>query len=149
MINSTNENIKELLLNRLNAIYDGKPWYGRNLSSILREDKEIPFRALSILRHMIVWRTYVNKVLQGINTSIELNSEQDWPNVTESMIELLDELSQVHQGLIETIEAFDQEKWFDKPMNSSYTYYHLVEGIMDHDLYHLGQIALLKKMNKE
>jgi uncharacterized damage-inducible protein DinB len=47
--------------------------------------------------------------------------------------------------LREAMLAFDPARLFDTVRGKSYTYYVMAHGIVQHDLYHAGQIALLRK----
>jgi hypothetical protein len=69
---------------------------------------------------------------------------QDWRATVE-------QLDKSQEALAAAIEAFDpgnlsqQVPWTDEPM----TYYAVIHGIIHHDLYHAGQIVLIKKSATE
>jgi len=47
--------------------------------------------------------------------------------------------------LRETIAKLDDEKLKEKAAGQEYSIYFMLHGVIQHDLYHAGQIALLKK----
>ncbi len=143
MIKSTKKNINQELSERSSAVFKGKPWYGRNMLSILSMSKEpLTTRALKILEHMIAWKTFVISHLQGEGLKIEINSEDDWPRINDDQEEIIARLTACQENLKNAILNFDENKWFDTPANFKFTYYQLCMGVIDHDIYHIGQIAL-------
>ncbi len=55
----------------------------------------------------------------------------------------------MHEELIAAVEKFP-EKSLTKPVpgkkGAHYNFYYMLHGVLQHELYHAGQIALLKKM---
>ena len=55
----------------------------------------------------------------------------------------------VHEQLIAAVAAFPDSR-LDEMVpgkeGSHYTFYYMLHGVVQHELYHAGQIALLKKM---
>jgi uncharacterized damage-inducible protein DinB len=60
-----------------------------------------------------------------------------WPAALES-------LERAHARLRESVARFDPQRLEQAPAGGS-TAYVLMHGIVQHDLYHAGQIALLRK----
>ncbi len=143
MINSVNGSIKERLLKKLKQIYDGRPWYGKSIKAILgMRDTPLPTEVLSLISHMIVWRSFTTAALSGREYKVELNTEQDWPPVILSSAEILADLEQSQVDLVAAITDFNSAHWHTKPTDAKYTYLDLCEGIIDHDIYHIAQVAL-------
>ena len=65
--------------------------------------------------------------------------------------EALAALDEAHRALVAVIARMPDSQLFDRTNDprvdaeSADTYFQLVEGILQHDVYHSGQIALLKK----
>jgi hypothetical protein len=51
-----------------------------------------------------------------------------------------------HEELLAAIRAFPMGKWRQRPPRSPFTYEQTVRGVAAHDLYHAGQIQLLKRL---
>ena len=77
--------------------------------------------------------------------------ELDWPAVTDTS-ELawkraVDSFFSHHLRLVETIQAFTDERLEATVPGRTYTFYRLFQSTTQHAVYHAGQIALLKKMS--
>ena len=155
MSDSKNEQIRALI-QRFQAIYNGHPWYGTNILSSLKQiTPEMSLQSLlpekkniaEILKHIVAWRQFLIEHLQG-NSSyrIELNSELDWPSIKDlSWDDLLEELGQSQAQILQLL-AGQEDTLLESTLSnvgSPYTFRYLIEGILQHDAYHLGQINLL------
>lgn len=50
-----------------------------------------------------------------------------------------------HEKLVRTVAALPESRLRDRVPGKRYDFYHMLHGIAQHELYHAGQIALLKK----
>jgi uncharacterized damage-inducible protein DinB len=78
-----------------------------------------------------------------------LTAEQDWPAVgvpdPKRWREAVDELRQLNREVRQAILAFAEEKLEEMPVpGHSIAYVHFA-GLAQHDAYHAGQIALLRR----
>ena len=144
MINNSNNNLNQSLAASFINKRTGKPWYGKNFDKILSANG-LNHDCLKILAHVVVWIKFVNDHLKGIRKTIELNSLDDWPPVDPQNQDLVNEFHNVYDQFVEAILGFNPEQWNDKPDGATYTYRELVEGVLDHNLYHMGQIAWISK----
>ncbi len=149
----------EGLIKRLEIVYQGAPWYGNNILSSLQklEADQVNTRVATgkksiaeILRHIVAWRQFLLEHLKGNDTyRIELNSEIDWPPVANlSWPELLEELDNSQQEIIAKLKT-KEDLWLKeivKVGQHEFNFRFLVEGVIQHDIYHLGQINLLKTL---
>lgn len=80
----------------------------------------------------------------------QLTKEEDWPPppeaTGEAWVETIEQLRRLNQELRSAVRAFPSER-LDDPLVSSapYTAYTQFIGITQHDLYHAGQITILKR----
>jgi len=74
-----------------------------------------------------------------------MNTALDWPDCSgQSKTTLLQQLADTQSVLLSTLASMDDEELDIKvPKKYEYTRGDLVLGIMQHDVYHLGQINLL------
>lgn len=144
MINNVKNNLNQSLAARLVNNRSGKPWYGKNFDTILKAP-ELNEDSSKILAHIIVWMNFVQDQLKGINTKIDLNSPEDWPDVSGQNQNLILEFESAYDQLVKTVLNFKTENWDIKFEDSKYSYRELVEGILEHNLYHMGQIAWISK----
>ncbi|GAB3663249.1 hypothetical protein GCM10028791_38590 [Echinicola sediminis] len=147
------------LKNLLNSVFDGDPWYG---DAVMKKLRHIPFTIINstpiqgtntiakLVKHLVNWRFLAIEVLNGNSTyKIHLNSQDDWPDLQLTSIDqwhgLLSELSRTQERLIGLLDRFSDELLDQKAAGREYTNQYLIEGIIQHDIYHLGQIALVAK----
>lgn len=101
-----------------------------------------------LLRHMIAWRVFTIKKLKGLaDFKIDPESAANWDssNVTEKEWNgLLKLLKKTQDALVTVFEGIDTENLTKGVPGSKYSKDYLIRGIIQHDVYHLGQIAVLK-----
>jgi uncharacterized damage-inducible protein DinB len=51
-----------------------------------------------------------------------------------------------HDALVKTVAALSDSRLADRVPGKRYDFYHMLHGIAQHELYHAGQIAILKKI---
>ena len=145
MINSSKDSLNDQLIVHLKNCFEGNPWYGRSILYLLDKYHPLSPQSKSILAHITVWRTFVNRALNNDIQVIELNSPQDWPSENQSEKELIKNLKKSQTDLVRSIATFKPSLWNHKIEGAKYTYFDLVQGVIDHDLYHLGQIVIIEK----
>lgn len=143
------------LINQLAEVFEGEPWYGNSISTYFQEAPATSLNtrfanghsAGQIIAHMIAWRQYVIDKLQGADKILEVGSVEDWENKAYDSADktvLFEKLKATQQTLIQLLgekdDAFLQNKVPGKP----YTFERLVNGIIQHDIYHLGQLYVLR-----
>lgn len=149
-------------LTQLRNIYDGEPWYGESLMDKLEAlTPEQAFTSLTpkmhsiaqIVAHMLVWRRVLAEHLKD-NTDFrpEVDSAEDWNPSTKLKAKgwekLLAELEANQAELCRLLET-QSGKWLEKPFRDGHTYRFLVEGVIQHDVYHIGQIGLLMALESQ
>lgn len=148
----------EELVHKLKESFKGKPWFGDSLiNKLYRIDYRLVNRTLPdsknsiamIIQHIINWRVFViEKMLRNEAFEIEKNSSKDWTEIvinTELEWEkLLSKLISTQNKIIETLEEqMINEYLNNKVPGHNYSFEYLLNGIIQHDIYHSGQIGLL------
>lgn len=151
----------EQLTKEYTDFYQGIPWYGRNFSQIVEDITDGEALAFAgngqsiaqLLCHMIKWRKSLTIRLLG-NTEFRA-SDQDpdnWPAQNTLNAEVWKQAKLEFGELQETIIAElgkRKDSFLDElfvPGNARYTYRYLIIGVIQHDIYHLGQISLMKQL---
>ncbi len=141
----------------LRQTFDGKPWYGPSvmdtLSNLTFEESlnQLPssHTVIEILEHMIAWRTFVIKRLQG-DTEFEIDQEQSFKHISslsnESWRDTIQRLNQTQEDLLQILSQTSDEKLDEMVAGREYNFDKMLHGIIHHDIYHIGQIGLLRKM---
>lgn len=150
-------------INQLEEIYSGKPWYGDSMTDILNKIspgdavKKLSQGKHSIVElvfHMITWRCFVIKQLQGDKEyDVQQNDKNDWREINYGDENLwkdaLSEFDKMHKMLISELNNFNEDLLNKTIPVRSYDYEFMLTGLIQHDMYHLGQISLITSMLKD
>ncbi|HKO77039.1 MAG TPA: DinB family protein [Flavobacterium sp.] len=145
--------------NLYQSIYNGNPWLEVTLANTLKDiTAEQAYRKINpdlntiweIVNHLIQWRRNILRRMQGeIITTPDHNyfvpvidpSEVAW----QQSLQNLAKSQELWNSFFESFDDKDFEKIYP---NNNHTYYEHIHGIIQHDVYHLGQIVILKKLVK-
>jgi uncharacterized damage-inducible protein DinB len=135
---------------------EGNAWHGPALNDLLSGVTAAMASAKpvadahsirEIVLHIAAWQRAAVRMLRG--ESVDLNEQEDWPapfgSDNESWRHAVDQLRATHSELDSAIAALDDARLSDPIAARDYNVYFLLHGIIQHGLYHGGQIALLKK----
>jgi uncharacterized damage-inducible protein DinB len=138
----------------LEKTFDKQPWYGSSIMEILlRVDPEQAIirqgdthSIIELVLHMVSWRKFTTQRLLG-DTEFEVTDEANFPKPT-TWKDAIDQLHQSQEALLMAVKQFPENRLAELVPSKilKYTYYTLLHGIIQHDVYHLGQIALLQKL---
>jgi uncharacterized damage-inducible protein DinB len=93
--------------------------------------------------HMTVWRVFVTKRLLGDN-AFEVSEEENFPKETD-WPSALNALLQSQEELVKALNSFSEKRLSDIVPTRTYDFNTMLYGIIQHDIYHTGQIVLLTK----
>lgn len=151
------------LTNLLEQTFDGNPWFGDSIMAKLASIKaelanQIPpngSKSVAMLvKHIINWRFFAIEKLSGNDQfNIEMNSKEDWSAVLihseEDWETLLQELKHTQKELLSLIGSLSDQDLNRQVPGREYDFQYLVEGIIQHDVYHLGQIGVVNAQVQE
>ncbi len=143
----------------MKAAFNGRAWHGPALQEILASVNAAQAAAKPIANahsiwelvlHITAWQKIVRRRLAGEEV-FDVPEEEDWPPVKDTSAaawkNALQELQQQHKNLCEaTVRLQDAD--LSKMVRSSdgdHSFYVMLHGVIQHDLYHAGQIVLLRK----
>ena len=151
------------IVDQLEREFDGDPWHGSPLEAILEgiDAKRAAARPIAsghsiweLVLHMIGWKDETTRRLSGAVARMPAGG--DWPAIGEATDErwqhTLARLAASHRALLQAVKALPETRLYEPtndtrngPLGTGVSYYVLLHGIVQHDVYHSGQIALLKK----
>jgi len=143
----------ERLLDQLNRAFGGEAWHGPALRNLLdgvteEQAKSRPVRdAHSILELVVHIGTWIDVVARRVGGNIvDSNSVQDWSDVTKtSWTKAVQELERAESRLADAVARLSTED-LDKPVpGAKRSIESEILGALQHNVYHTGQIAILKK----
>ncbi len=152
-----------LLVDVIDQAYERKAWHGTNLKGSLRglSEAEAAWRPApgrhniwEIALHAAYWKYAVRRRLTGEKRGSFPLKGSNWfarpdPNgkaVWRDDLLLLDE---THRSMREVILQFPNRLLRATPRGSKVSNIAMIYGISSHDLYHAGQIQLLKRLLKK
>ena len=102
-----------------------------------------------VVLHTTVWMNQISARLVGEGRR-DLPQEEDWPAQPTtidgpSWRATLDSLDSAYDGLVARIRQVGESRLDEPIMDGGSTVYVSLHGVIQHNLYHAGQIALLKK----
>lgn len=142
----------------LHHIYRGPAWHGPAIRELL-EGVDVqtaaarPIKGVhtiwELVLHMTYWRRVAADALAGGPLDPEPPMELNFPPVEDESDDAwqraLDGLEESQEQLLAALKGFAEERLREHVDGREFTFYFLVHGVVQHDIYHGGQIALLKK----
>jgi uncharacterized damage-inducible protein DinB len=151
------------IVDELQREHEGDPWHGSPLRDLLDGvsadvASARPLREAhsvwEIVLHMTAWKNEVRRRLSG--APAQTPEEGDWPEVPsptpEAWQAARERLEQAHAALVDAVRRLPESRLFEptndpreKETGAGVSYYVLLHGIVQHDVYHSGQIAIVRK----
>jgi len=151
-----------LLLRAIDEAFDRKSWHGTNLRGSIRglhavqaEWRPAPGRhsIREIIVHCAYWKYSVRRRILGQQrgsfalkgsdwfTGTLSTDEQDWKKEVALLV-------REHERLRGAAAGLKASRLRRSPAGSTVTFEQLLRGIAAHDLYHAGQIQLIKRLKR-
>ena len=146
------------ILDQLKRAFEENAWHGPSVREVLtgvtaEQAHARPLRNAhsiwELVRHIAVWEDVGRRRLEGDRAQIEISSPEDWPppeDTSEAAWAAAKvALDRGHEALVEAIKRVPESRLNEPVAEGMSTLYVTVHGVIQHDLYHAGQIAILKK----
>jgi len=148
---------------QLQRAYNGDAWYGPSVRAALEgvdarsaNDRPEPtaHTICEIVLHMTAWTREVTRRLR--TGTAQDPADGDWPTVTVATDDdwsgIVAALDDANEALVQVIAALDDGRLEerigevrDRALGSGVSRYETLHGLIQHHVYHAGQISLLKK----
>jgi len=144
------------IADQLRRAFDGDAWHGPALLELL-EDVDAASAAAKPLKNVhSIWELTLHiaawdgaGIVRLGGKICQLTGTKNFPLVpkpTEAAWRTaVAEIKRTHDRLVKTVAALDDSRLRDRVPGKRYDFYHMLHGIAQHELYHAGQIAVLKK----
>ena len=144
------------IMNHYDGVLNGDPWHGDPLWKILQgipaqtaAARPLPYTHTiwELVSHMTFWEGVVTKRLAGLRAGLveEMNFLPTPAATEENWQKTLDDFRASNRAFREALAKLDPAKLEQLTVAGKRTYYDEAHGIIEHHVYHLGQIAMLKK----
>jgi uncharacterized damage-inducible protein DinB len=145
------------ILDQMDRAFAGEAWHGPSLMQLLdgitSEDASAhpihdAHSIWELANHIAAWNTIVQHRAAG-EAVVDVTAERDWPPVWEvsevAWRRALEDLKASRARLRVVVERLREDQLEQKAAGEEYSIYFMLHGLIQHDLYHAGQIAVLKK----
>jgi len=148
------------ILDQMDRAFAGDAWHGPPLKGLLdgltaEDASKHPIQGAhsiwEIVHHITTWNTVVHEELSG--ASVHVTPEMDWPPVWEvtdvQWQRAVQNLVEARSRLRKAVERLRDDQLDEKPSKrTNNSRYVMLHGIVQHDVYHAGQIAFLRKATR-
>jgi len=147
-----------LIADQLRRAFYGSAWHGPALMELLKDvdaktavARPIPdaHSIWELVLHIAAWDGAGLRRLAG--EKCQLKGNRNFPLVsapTETAWQkAVAETRGTHDKLVATVAGLKEKRLRDIVPGKRYDFYHMLHGIAQHELYHAGQIAILKKLS--
>lgn len=146
----------EIIVDQLHRSLYGEAWHGPSLREVLQdisaENAAMRYSEAhtiwELVLHITAWQKVGLRRLSG-EPAIDLAEDEDFPLQGKSTPEW--ELAQAElfaagEELKAAVRSLPEKRFGQRVPEQIYDNSHMLHGIVQHNLYHAGQIALLKKL---
>ncbi len=150
-------NRNELVVDQMHRAFSASPWHGPSLLEVLEgvTPEIAAARPMAnthsiweLVLHLITWKDTVRKRLDS-KTAIVVADDDNFPKppvaTSDNWANTCEKLQRSHDQLVEAVRALTAERLEETVPGKDYSKLIMLLGIPQHDDYHAGQIALLKK----
>ena len=150
----------ERIEDQLQRAFDGDAWHGPSVMQLLTDvtaqqaaERVVPgaHTIWELALHIGAWEGACLARLQGARA--ELTDDEDWPPVMATTENAWQQCKSTlvdgNAKLRDAIASLDEQRLDEPILPGMASVYRTVQGVVQHDLYHAGQIAILKKALKE
>ena len=147
------------LADQIRRAFEGTAWHGDSMLELLagvnaKTAAAKPIKGAhsiwELLLHIAAWDDAVRRYIGG--EAVDLSDEQNFPPVKEvseaAWRQAIESVKQTHNELIKAVAVFPDARLQDPVPGKTenyYNFFYLFSGIVQHEIYHAGQISLLKK----
>jgi uncharacterized damage-inducible protein DinB len=150
----------ERITDQLNRAFHGEAWHGPAVMTILEgvsagQAAARPVHAVhsiwELALHIEAWERACLRRLHGDRA--ELDDAEDWRQVIDTSPEAWEKcraaMRKANEELRDAVSRLDDSRLDQPILKGMPTIYVTLHGVIQHDLYHAGQIAILKKAVSE
>lgn len=161
---------QEQIIHQLRRVHDGEPWHGPSRAAILADvtaavaawDPGAGAHGIwQQVLHMRNWtREVEERALGKPRDPASSPVGGDWPDVPDTSEaawrEALASLQAAHEQLVAVVRSLPESRLrermaagVDAPAGSGITVASMLKSLADHDVYHSGQVSLLKRLARQ
>ena len=147
------------LADQIRRAFEGDAWHGDSVLELLSDVNAKTAASHPIKDAHSIWELLLHiaawdgaAIRRTASQAVELKDKENFPPVEDTSEaawgKALEQVKRTHDELVKAVAAFPDARLQDQvpgKKEAYYNYFYLFSGIVQHELYHAGQIALLKK----
>jgi uncharacterized damage-inducible protein DinB len=144
------------IADQLRRAFDGDAWHGPALLELLADVDAATAAAKPLPDVHSIWELVLHVAAWDGAALRRLSGEKCQPKGTANFPPVIDPtpaewrkavgaMKSTHQALVKTVAGLPESRLHDRVPGKRYDFYHMLHGMAQHELYHAGQIAILKK----
>lgn len=147
------------IINNLQNVLSGDPWYGRSVYAMLEEiDPAIVYKKpnesshslIDLLYHSLTWAEFTLKSLEKAGQEdIAAIKKMDWREIDPAVHNWkkgIATFKSIHEKIVLLLNEKDDAFLSEMVNHRKFNFRFMLNGLIQHNIYHLGQIAYLKKL---
>jgi uncharacterized damage-inducible protein DinB len=149
-----------LITEQLRNAFEGNAWHGPAVLELLADVDSATAAAhplpdthsiWELLLHIAAWDDAVNRriMLGRFGKALQLNDAENFPPVTDkspaAWKNAIARAKKTHAALLKTAASLSVERLRERVPGKPYDIGFMLQGVGQHEIYHAGQIAILKK----
>ena len=145
-----------LIANQLRRAFYGEAWHGPALIELLADVDARTAAAKPLANAHSIWELVLHIAAWDNAAMVRLDGEKcqptgpdNFPPVSKATEaawrKTVTATKRTHDRLVKIVAKLPDSRLRDRVPGKKYDFYHMFHGIAQHELYHAGQIALLKK----
>jgi uncharacterized damage-inducible protein DinB len=144
------------IIDQMDRAMNGEAWHGPHLEELLKNVSAQRASAhpvqgahsiWELVNHIAAWNSVL--ATRAAGQAVAVTPEQDWPPVTDTSAEswkrALGQMREARARLRGVVEKLNDAQLEGIVPGKDHSVYVMLHGGVQHDLYHAGQIAVLKK----
>jgi uncharacterized damage-inducible protein DinB len=151
-----NNEIQSLIKN-LQEVVNGEPWYGQSVNaifktidatSVYKKPSQNSHSLIQLLYHMNIWAEFTLAQIENKVTDVSVFEKKDWIEINpaeHTWEKGTKQFNSVHEEIINELQK-RTDNFLDGAVKfRDYNFRYLINGLIQHNIYHLGQIVYLNK----
>ena len=147
------------IIENFQEVMQGNPWFGRSVYAVLddispanahKKTRGEAHTLAELLYHMLTWAEFTLARLNGDkDMDLDTSEELDWREIDpgeHTWEQGLKDYKKTHQLIIAALQKKD-DKFLDTTVDfRSYDFRFLLNGLVQHNIYHLGQVSYVRTL---
>jgi uncharacterized damage-inducible protein DinB len=144
------------IADQLRRAFYGSAWHGPAVLELVKDIDATTAAAKPLDEVHSIWELLLHVeawdragLIRLSGKKCQMKGNKNFPPVTTATDaawrETVAQVKRTHDELVETVAGLPERRFCDQVPGKRYDFYHMLHGIAQHELYHAGQMAILKK----